>query len=37
VREDGSIKIAAGGLESVDEVVALAEASLDIELERSRA
>ncbi len=35
VREDGSIEITAGGLDSVDEVVALAESRLDLELDRS--
>ncbi|WP_183098841.1 TlpA family protein disulfide reductase [Nocardioides pelophilus] len=37
VREDGSVKIAAGGVETLDEVVELAEANLGIELERSPA
>ncbi len=38
VREDGSTKIASpGGLDSLEQVVALAEASLGVELERSSA
>jgi len=37
VREDGSIAIDAGGLDSVDEVVELAEDKLGIELQRGRA
>jgi thiol-disulfide isomerase/thioredoxin len=35
VREDGSVTMASGGLDSVDEIVALAEKDLGITLERS--
>ncbi len=37
VAADGSVEQAAGGVESVDEIVELAETKLDIELERSAA
>lgn len=36
VKEDGSVVTRAGGIESVAEMVELAEANLDIDLERSR-
>jgi thiol-disulfide isomerase/thioredoxin len=35
IREDGSIEMASGGLDTVDDVVELAEAKLGIELERN--